>query len=275
MFIDAYNEKWFDDLCARIDQLPNEHRLYLLIDGAFVPGLHKQIQQDCIAHLFEILPSCTAAAKDVSPFLIPFAEDGKRIRRLLAQCNRWPMISLIQTAEPIAALSRRLSAWCIVEADGQRFNFRFADTRRLPAIYQTLDLRQRAQLTGPAVRWSYVTRHGGWTDLAVDDCEREFDTAQNPLLDGQQFAALVEDSRIDELLSLLQGRGHDVYRQPSRSHGLVSEASRAAVMAELADSELLAWCEWFWRQDQLSNSETVGAALAGWRKTYFEEASDA
>lgn len=269
MFIDAYSDKWFDDLCARRVELPAQHRLYLLIDGAFVPGLYKQVRLGDIALLFDASPACTAQAKDVSPFLIPFSVDDKHLRALLGQCEGWPMVDLIETPEPVEALAQRLSAWCIVEADGQRFNFRFADTRRLPAIHRALDERQRAQLTGPACRWSYVKREGGWADLALGAGD-QVDAAPAAILDERQFAALVDDSRLDELLSLLHDRGHDVYRHPSRSHALLAQAFHGAAGAGLGSSELLGWCECFWLHDQLSDNETVIAALAEWRNVHVE-----
>jgi hypothetical protein len=263
MLIDAYDDTWFDCLGARLVALPSGQGLYLLIDGAFVPGLHRQVKLERKAFLFESLPGCNASTKDVSPFLVPFEGADKQMRALLERCERWPMVSVIGTTEPMEALARRLAAWCIVEADGQRFNFRFADARRLPAIFRTLNALQRAQLAGPAVRWSYVTSAGGWDELAVDASAS--DIATDPELDSRQFAALVDDSRIDELLSLLRDRGCDVYGHPSRSHALLAEALGAAVKAGLDDLELLAWCEWFWRRDQLSRDDTA-EALAAWSK---------
>jgi hypothetical protein len=271
MFIDAYADTWFYDLEARIASLDSGHRLFLLIDGAFVPGLHKQVK-DHKALLFESLPGCNSDTQDVSPFLIPFEAADKRMRTLLARCERWSMVSLIETPESMEVLAQRLAAWCLVEADEQRFNFRFADTRRLPAIFRTLNAQQRVQLSGPAARWSYVTRTGGWAELAVD--AGASDIATEPELDSGQFGVLVDDSRIDELLSLLRDRGHDVYRRASHSHALLAEATRAAAKAGLDDRELLGWCEWFWRRDQLSDSGTADA-LAAWRESLLEGKSNA
>jgi hypothetical protein len=271
MFIDVYANTWFDDLEARIASLDSGRRLFLLIDGAFVPGLHRQIKDRKVL-LFESLPGCNSDTQDVSPFLIPFEDRGKRTRALLARCERWPMVSLIETPEPMEALAQRLAAWCVVEADGQRFNFRFADTRRLPSIFHALTAQQRAQLTGPAARWSYVTRAGGWDELAVEASASGI--ATDPELDQRQFAALVDDSRIDELLSLLRDRGHDVYRQASRSQALLAEALQAAAKDGLDDRELLGWGEWFWRNDRLADSATTDA-LAAWRENHLEGKSNA
>jgi hypothetical protein len=263
MFIDAYDATWFDGLDARLARRRPECGLVLLIDGAFVPGLHRQIEPDRTALLFASLPGCNPGTEDVSPFLVPFEDADKRLRALLEKCRHWPMVSLVETPEPIEALAQRLAAWCIVEADGQRFNFRFADTRRLPAIFRALDLQQRAQLAGPAVRWSYVTRSGGWDELPLDAGTSGI--AMDPSLDARQFAALVDDSRIDEVLSILRDRGHGVYRHPSRSHALLAQALHAAAQAGLDDQEMLAWCEWLWRRDRVPADDTA-SALAAWRQ---------
>lgn len=265
MYIDAYSSDWFDAIQARIEQRPSTLATYLLVDGAFVPGLHRQGTFERKALLFESLPACTKKTKDVSPFLIPVEGAGKPIRRMLEQCNRWPMVSVIDTSEPMEALSQRLAAWCIVEADGQRFNFRFPDTRRLPGIHRALSATQRGQLLGPAVRWSYVARDGRWAELPTEPVAS--DIASDPVLDPRQFAALVDDSRIDELLSLLSSRGRAVYRQPSRSHSLLAEAFRVAAHARLADDEMLDWCDWCWMHDQLLGEASAESALAAWRST--------
>lgn len=265
MYIDASNDDCFDAIQARIEQLPATLGLYLLIDGAFVPGLHRQGKFARKALLFEPLPACTEDTKDVSPFLVPVEGDVRRTRRLLERCKHWPMVSLIETPEPMEALSKRLAAWCIVEADGQRFNFRFADTRRLPGIYRVLGAAQRAQLVGPAVRWSYVARDGRWAELPIESGASGI--AVDPVLDPQQFAVLVDDSRIDELLSLLSGRGLPVYRKPSASHAILVGALRIAVKVRLPDDDLLDWCDWCWKHDQVLEEASAEAALAAWRRT--------
>ncbi|MEW6369802.1 MAG: DUF4123 domain-containing protein [Pseudomonadota bacterium] len=265
MYIDAYSCDWFDAIQARTDQLSSNLFSYLLIDGAFVPGLHRQGAFERKALLFESLPACTEEMKDVSPFLVPVGGIDKPVRRLLERCKRWPMVSLIDTPETLDALSKRLAAWCIVEADGQRFNFRFPDTRRLPGIYQALTATQRAQLLGPAARWSYVARDGRWAELSIEAAAG--DIATDPVLDPRQFAALVDDSRIDELLSLLSSRGQAVYRQPSKSHALLTGAYRIAAHARLPDDEMLDWCEWCWMHDQLLDDASAEQALAVWRRT--------
>lgn len=265
MFIDAFAQDWLDELDARAQQIPASHRLYLLLDGAFVPGLHKTLTRDRKASLFASLPGCTEQALDASPFLTPFDPVDKTLRSLLVRCNRWPMVSVVETRESIEQLAARLSAWCVVEADGQRFNFRFPDTRRLPAIFSTLYPKQRALFAGPARRWSYIGREGHWCELQVEGPGTEI--VIDPRLDEHQFAILVGDSEADELMVLLGDRGHEVLRNPARSHSLLSSALVAARLAELTDDELPGWCEWFWQEDQLCEEPAVAEMLQAWRRT--------
>ena len=239
------------------------HPVYLLIDGAFAPGLHKLLEENAKSLLFESLPGCTGETKDVSPFLTLWNADDKRLRNLLRRCDRWPMVSAIETPESRKELSGRLAAWCIVEADGLRFNFRFPDTRRLPAIFRTLTRAQRAQMAGPAVRWSYVSRDGQWRELEV--AASATGIASEPTLDQHQFGTLVDDSRADELMTLLPDRGHDPYRHSSRSHALLTAALQAAARAKLGDRLTVKWCEWFWQADQLHDASSTATLLADWR----------
>lgn len=245
MLIDSFNENFLDELDARAAELAAPNKLYLLIDGAFVPGLHKLLASESKSLLFASLPGCNDETADASPFLTSYVPQDKPMRRLLRRCSGWPMLSLIETHETLAQLSTRLSAWCVVEADGQPFNFRFPDTRRLPAIFQTLDATQRAQFAGPVKCWSYVGRDGAWAELDVIAASAE--PTDYPVLNERQVAALVDDSRADELLMMFRNWGNAVDKHPSLSHMRITRALRAGHMSDLADSELAAWCIWFWQ----------------------------
>lgn len=263
MLIDAFAVDLFDQLEARFRQLKPERQLHLLVDGAFHPGVHEFIEDRDKALLFALRPGCSEEAKSVSPFVTPYIPARKELNTLFQRFSGWPMLSVIETSEPFEHLAARLAAWCIVEADGQRFNFRFADTRRLPGIYKALNPTQRAELTGPATDWRYVNRHGQWDAFGCDGNAREH--AIDPQLDDRQFAQLVDDSKADELLLLLRDRGYEVFISPSRSHALLNIALRAADKEKLADEVVLEWCEVFWKADKLHDDTTASSLLAGWR----------
>lgn len=150
--------------------LRHPDRPYVLVDAAFVPGLHKKLANDRKAILFASLPGCTEEAVDASPFVTLLDPADRALKALLLRCDRWPMLSVIATPESLQQLASRLSAWCVVEVDGQRFNFRFPDTRRLPAIFDTLSLTQRAQLLGPAKSWMARRVSYGYCVCRMEKC---------------------------------------------------------------------------------------------------------
>lgn len=174
------------------------------------------------------------------------------------------MLSAIETPETLAQLADRLSAWCLIEAGGQRFNFRFSDTRRLPAIFDVLSPAQRAEITGPATGWSFIGRDGRWRHLELG--VRDASTVGRSVLDEHQFALLVSDSTADEMLMRLADQGQEVFRHPSRSHVLLTLALRAARAAQLPDEALLDWCAWFWNQDQVQDEPSAASMLQAWQK---------
>lgn len=244
MLTDPFADDWLDALQQRHRELCAGHQLHLLIDGAFVPGLHQRFGTARKALLFDGLPGSTTPALDVSPFVTPFDPEDRAIKSMLRTCQGWPMVHLIETPEPWPALAARLAAWCVIEADGQRFNFRFADTRRLPAILTTLNPEQRGQFAGPAVRWSVIARDGTWRTLTLDGAGA--DIAADPQLNDVQFGALVEDGRVDEVLARLADHPDRIGYRPSQAHALISSALIPAIEAGLGDGELVDWCGWLW-----------------------------
>ncbi|MGZ8318546.1 MAG: hypothetical protein ACXWVD_05525, partial [Telluria sp.] len=90
--------------------------------------------------------------------------------------------------------------------------------------------------------------------------------AADPQLDQHQFAALVDDSRVDELLTLLHDWGHETYRHPSKSHALLRIAVRVAHRARLDADEVPDWCEWFWQNDQLHDDPSAALMLTAWQE---------
>lgn len=274
MLTDPFAEDWLDMLHQRFRDRPAAHALHVLIDGAFVPGLHRHIGVDRKALLFEGLPASGPSTLDVSPFIVPFDPEDRALRAVLRRCQGWPMVSVIESPEPWPDLAARLAAWCIVEVDGQRFNFRFADTRRLPAILKTLDRAQRGQFAGPAVSWSHIGRDGSWHRLALDGSGGAI--TSDPQLDGAQFAALVEDSRGDEVLARLATHpGLATYRS-SQAHALISSALAPALKAGMDDKELVEWCGWLLAHGGGNAIPDIAQLFTAWKAHALStEAADA
>lgn len=263
MLTDPFADDWLDTLRQRFHQRPAGHALHVLIDGAFVPGLHRRIATGRKALLFEGLPASGPGTLDVSPFVLPFAPDDRALNPVLRACQGWPMVSVIETQEPWPELAARLVAWCIVEADGQRFNFRFADTRRIPAILKTLDQSQRAQFAGPAMSWSQIGRDGSWHRIALGGSGSAM--ATNPQLSDAQFAALVEDSRADEVLARLADHPDRAAYRPSQAHALISSSLAHAMDTGASDLELVEWCGYLLANVGAGQAPEINRLFTAWR----------
>jgi hypothetical protein len=275
MLVDPYDDRWLDRFVVPDGGTTQTGVTYLLIDGVFVPGLHRRIKAvtpstHAPSLLFEGLPGCSESTRDVSPFLVQYEPSNSRLRALLGSCNGWPMISAIETAESQAKLTERLAAWCVVEVDGQRFNFRFPDTRRLPAIFDALSDVQRAAVAGAATRWSYIDRSGKWQDLAV--LRTPSAIADRPRLDDEQFAKLVDDSEADEIMSILAYQGHEVGRH-SQDYATVSLALRVSRSADLGTVSKVAWCESCLTNGLARDERHLAAQLPQWMATISTESN--
>ncbi|TXG02050.1 DUF4123 domain-containing protein [Massilia arenae] len=270
MLIAPFVDSWMDELCARTRDLAAGQRLHLLIDGAFVPGLHRSIHPDRKIMLFASLPGCSEEALDLSSFLMPFDPEDASARRILQRCSGWPMVSVIRTHEDLGQLAARITAWTVVEADGQRFHLRFADTRRIPAIVQALDPGQRAQLLGPATSWACVARSGAWQEIRLDGADAE--VAAFPVLDARQFAMLVEDSLIDEMQALFMRRHPGPFIPAWQGYEVLTLALQVAEKARLKEPALLDWCEFLWREGQIETPTTAADNFANWQATQVDRA---
>lgn len=187
----------------------------IMLDGAFLPGLYKRLaqgghgQRACHA-VFEGLPGSNNAALEVSPVVVEYQATDSVLQDVLRTADRRPMVTLIMTRESTRQLADRLAPWCVVDAGGSFFNFRFPDTRRLPAIARTLTDAQRAQMLGPARAWYCINRFGRWEPLPTSVGALASDDP--PRLTDEQFATLLHDSEADEILALLEPDFDDAVR---------------------------------------------------------------
>lgn len=268
MLIDTFAPDWQNFLNSQMSDSTDGKQVFLLIDGAFVPDFYRSVQKVLsddakLALLFDHLPGTSDKTRSVSPFLVAYSGTSATLECVLDKCSSWPMISAIETNETITDLAKRLSAWCIVANDGQRFNFRFPDTRRLAAIFDALSPLQRGSLAGPAVRWSYIGRDGKWHELPVSQTASNI--AIRPTLDNDQFAAMVKDSEIDETIVLLQDRGPLPPQPHSSTYAIVRQALDIAVRAELDQHLHVDWCR-HCLDKYINLSEADGVAAAqSWR----------
>jgi len=270
MLIDTYHEDWLTDLYERARQLDEHTQIYLLIDGVFVPGLYLQVRKAVSATemtlLFETLPSCSDKVRDVSPFLVRYDAMLGGLEKILGHCSGSPMVSAIETEETLEQLTERLAAWCVIYSDGQRFNFRFPDTRRLPGIFSALRADQRAQLAGPATRWAYIDREGGWKELPAPMLDSPVVQGW-PELDDGQFGMMVSDNEVDSMLVRISRRQHLPDAKPSHLHATISQALRVAETQTLDENFLIDWCEECLVHSVLPDEVVMAKRMVEWRQS--------
>jgi len=250
MFINRFAPDWLQQLDAWAAGLQDSERLFLLLDTAFVPALHRDVAAALPPArvprlLFDALPGGSTATQDVSPALLSYCVDeahNDRLKTVLRRCDGWPMVHAIVTPESQQALGQRLARWCVVEADGQCFNFRFPDSRRLPGIYRHLTAAQRAQLVGPALQWRFIGRDGAWQrlpGLPLAPTTEPLETRLN----AAQFAAMVDDSEADGILMLMKDRGVNPARPHAEQFAAVAQALTWAQERALDKATCVDWCE--------------------------------
>jgi hypothetical protein len=266
MLNDPYKKNWLEDLRNLANH--SEGNCYLLIDGAFKPGFHRHVANALpnagLSLLFEALPSCSDKARDVSPFLLQYGDHDQSSLEIFQQCSGNPMVSFIQTVETLEQLTLRLAPWCIAYSDGQRFNFRFPDTRRLPDIFAVLHDDQKAHFSGPAKEWRYIDREGQWKGLAVDPSD-EVALSTWPELDDSQFAKLVDASEPEEMIERISRRQFLLNELPSRLHAATAQALRVAQKERLDNDLQLDWCVLALKDLSHRTDEILATELKSWR----------
>jgi hypothetical protein len=262
MLIDNFAADWLQELEAAYHARGEGSAVHVLIDGVFVPRLHSKLTPESTHILFEGLPGFNASTRDVSPFLVEYSPDDKKLRAVLDACNGWPMVSAITTTESARSLAGRLADWCVVDADGEYLNFRFPDTRRLPDILEVLDVEQRAQFTGPATSWRYIGRTGTW--IVAPLTARLVAPQGQPRLNAEQFKKLVDASDIDTLLSRAINIGSKIKAAHKSTQYLITEiAMMIAVEKDLQD-ETLFWYKFCLECADHANLESLHALYVVW-----------
>ena len=199
----------------------------------------------------------------ISPTLIPLTpEAAPQWRDVLRLTDGWPMLSLIVTPESLDELALRLSPWCIVNADGQPFVFRFPDTRRLPAIVDVLTPEQHGAFLGPAIAWHYRTRSATWSELPLP--ATHLPAADYVKLDAQQCSKLISDSEADAIMAHLDINDPQTLLpyHPAEAHQIVSQALKHADRYGIDDTDRIQWCSLYLKQPKLEQMGQVIPLLA-------------
>lgn len=266
-----------DNFCADwIAQLDDRARMtnsiFLLLDGAFLPDLPALIKQwphpvqDQQA-LFYGRPGATSATFAASAWLLPYPQSSDGAHHLLTACDGLPMVTAIESSEPLDEWLSRLRRWCTVSCDGMLFNFRYMDTRRLPGIARVLTPEQRVELLGDAGnQWRFIGRDGQWQTLMAEPRRRPQASVlawQDPALDDRQFAAMLRDSEADEILGAFAMQNPEGLLDlvPSELHHWAESALALADQTAIAETNArMDLCEFVLKRAQTDQEIDTPAA---------------
>lgn len=263
MLIDNFDENWLQELDVSYQTRGEENAIHILIDGVFVPSLHKKLPQASIHMLFELLPGFNDETRDVSPFVVEYSPGDKQLRSVLEACNGWPMVSAITSPESPQTLAERLAAWCVVDADGEYLNLRFPDTRRLPDILAVLDVEQRACFTGPAKSWSYIGRTGTWIEAPLTP--RHVAPSSQPRLHAEQFQKLVDASDVDTLLARATSIGCQMKSSFKSTQYSITKLVMNIAAENGLQEEMLSWCNFCLESTDQADVNSITALFADWK----------
>lgn len=266
--IQMHGAGWLSDLEQRVAGygVTKPHcNVYGLIDMAFSYRCYKALKrQKAILRrsLFDLREDPDPRLAEVSPTLIQLS--GSNVlawQAVMKATDGWPMLSLMVTPETIAELARRLEAWCVVDADGEHYCLRFADTRRLPDILSVLTPEQHGQLVGPASAWLYRDRAAQWASLALSPAPCA--PAREIRFNSEQCAILIESSEADEIIAQLSSTGSWLPEAVplAEVHPLLCRALRWADQYVIRGADRTDWCELWLRRPGLEKQLEVSGLM--------------
>lgn len=248
---------WLDEFQVQIASLRKtwqDANIFALLDCVFDEHCHAVIKKHGLPSrsLFDLSGNPSPALQAVSPTLVPLTHAPIHSwREVLRLTDGLPMLSVIATPESLDELAHRLNPWCIVNADGEPYVFRFPDTRRLPGVVNVLTSEQHGAFFGPAYAWRYRTRSARWAELPLPEAAQP--SADKVKLNAEQCAQLIDDSEADEIIARLHAHEPALVRQyhPADAYDLIAQGLKRADHYGIDSLDRMHWCRLFMQQPKL------------------------
>jgi len=194
----------WDDFSRLREAMP-DLQLFALIDPAFHSMLSRRTRK-------EALPLAVATVLDGAAEQLPHLHGPILLQDaaadLVAHAKGPPMLSFLASPLPAEALAAKLRPLLLAETeDGARWPLRFADTRIIPVLLDTVP-RATAFLSDAVIRWWWPDRKGV---LAHFDPPGGM-PAPDPILrlDNHQFARMVARAQPDAFIDRIHDLCPDV-----------------------------------------------------------------
>jgi hypothetical protein len=259
---------WLDEFETQIAALWEkwpDANMFALFDCVFNEHCDTVIKKSRLASrcLYDLSNDPSPELQAVSPTLVPLTPaTATAWREAAGHTDGYPMLSIIATPESLDELALRLHPWCIVNADGEPYVFRFPDTRRLPGVVDALTPQQHGAFFGPAHAWRYRTRSTTWAELPLP--KAPLPPAEEAKLDADQFAQLMDDSEADQIIEHLHVHEPALIRpyHPAEACERIAQALKRADRYGIGQPDRVQWCSLFVQQPQLERIPEAMPLLA-------------
>lgn len=202
-------------------------------------------------------PVLVIPTPDVVTMALRIAEDAERAWAVNALCAQ---AGFDRLAKHIRALRQ------VRTQDGQRYYWRFADSRCLTALWKELSVRQQAAALGPISRWQFHARNGRPVDLHLPPNHVSQASAMGTAslrITDQQLSGLLDTVWPDQLLA-------SVLEQHPRALGHLHPVDRHAHAQTVCDWLRLVGEERYPVQ-QAVMLEALSVAQANWDATQLHQ----
>ncbi|MGY4830404.1 DUF4123 domain-containing protein [Sphaerotilaceae bacterium SBD11-9] len=186
-----------------------------------------------------------------SPVVMEFDPDMQTLEPFDSICHHLPVLALLRTQRRLGPLTHHLRERLLVEADGEPFMLRLADTQMLAAANAAFSPEQRAAFFEGVDAWVAADHKGRLQNMAdrATFAQAPVPASLPPQLDGHQLRCLLEASAAPALASQLRefdpgfGQALNHAQQIAFAHECIVQARLDAVDmdAELPSFTLQRW----------------------------------
>ncbi len=225
-------ERLLSSLQALREQTQVHLYSYILLDASFDQSLP-------IAFSWRRYVECTlyddtrlAGLKAVAPHLLRMPDESEKqlawLNELASSCSGKPMLSLLCSAVPAQALIAHFRPYLLARTeDSLEWPVRWADTRVLPILIDSLTPAERTHFMAPIHAWSCLDRSGEILEWSGDGLPNpappDFDCWP---LDDARFSHLVAEAEADAIIGALHDTHPDLFDEleSAMAHAIVKNS---------------------------------------------------
>lgn len=197
-----------------LDQdVANGDSVWVVVDGALLGAESaQQLESAYGAPTRAFDGTALAAYEELGLLLWPWAllQDRDALTQLRTTLADRPAVSFVRSGSQVQPLSRMLS-WLAgaSTADHMSLYLRIGDTRVLSGVLPLLHEAQRARLHAIVREWVWPDREGRAQSMVIEAAAPQVEPAPAFVLDGAQYAALLDAAEPDILHAALRSIEHD------------------------------------------------------------------